>query len=47
MVSTTSSSIGFSQENMSGGINESNDTEIQSTTVLELWEGDDSNAPIA
>jgi 3'-phosphoadenosine 5'-phosphosulfate sulfotransferase len=46
VVSTTSSSIGFSQENMSGGINESNDTEIQSTTVLELWEGDDSNAPI-
>lgn len=47
VVSPTSSSIGFSQENMSGGINESNDTEIQSTTVLELWEGDDSNAPIA
>lgn len=47
VVSATSSTFTFIEENMSGGVDPIDVTEIQSGTELELWEGDDASAPIA
>jgi hypothetical protein len=46
VVSASSSTFAFTEENLQGGVTEVRDYESQSITALELWEGDDPSAPI-